>query len=161
MKRPDADTTGAWPLHTPTFRVAPASKWAAPVHLNKFSSARRKWTTAAKISLVQSRLAWAMLEHATFLSFSRPKSSLRLLFGRKENSSRRCKTWVWGPVDRSTLTTLGNNMADRRVVITGMGVITPLGNNLETFWSNLRNGVSGIHTIDAFDTAGYDCKIGG
>jgi 3-oxoacyl-[acyl-carrier-protein] synthase II len=52
-------------------------------------------------------------------------------------------------------------MADRRVVITGMGVITPLGNNLETFWSNLRNGVSGIHTIDAFDTAGYDCKIGG
>src|SRR3982751_1677722 len=52
-------------------------------------------------------------------------------------------------------------MAERRVVITGMGVVTPIGNDLETFWSNLKNGVSGIHTIDAFDTAGYDCQIGG
>src|ERR671934_728751 len=52
-------------------------------------------------------------------------------------------------------------MAERRVVITGMGVVTPVGNDLETFWSNLRNGISGIHTIDAFDTSGYDCKIGG
>jgi 3-oxoacyl-[acyl-carrier-protein] synthase II len=42
-----------------------------------------------------------------------------------------------------------------------MGVVTPIGNNLETFWSNLKNGVSGIRTIDAFDTTGYDCKIGG
>jgi 3-oxoacyl-[acyl-carrier-protein] synthase II len=52
-------------------------------------------------------------------------------------------------------------MNDRRVVITGMGVVTPLGNSVETFWSNLRNGVSGIGIIDAFDTSGYDCKIGG
>src|ERR671934_477130 len=52
-------------------------------------------------------------------------------------------------------------MAERRVVITGMGVITPVGNDLETFWSNLKSGVSGIRTIDAFDTSGYDCKIGG
>ncbi|PYL23465.1 MAG: beta-ketoacyl-[acyl-carrier-protein] synthase II [Verrucomicrobia bacterium] len=52
-------------------------------------------------------------------------------------------------------------MPDRRVVITGMGVVTPVGNDLEIFWSNLRNGVSGIRTIDAFDTTGYDCKIGG
>ena len=52
-------------------------------------------------------------------------------------------------------------MPERRVVITGMGVVTPVGNGLETFWSNLKNGVSGIRTIDAFDTAGYDCKIGG
>ena len=52
-------------------------------------------------------------------------------------------------------------MAERRVVITGMGVITPVGNDLETFWSNLKNGTSGISTIDAFDTTGYDCKIGG
>jgi len=42
-----------------------------------------------------------------------------------------------------------------------MGVVTPVGNGLETFWSNLKNGVSGIRTIDAFDTSGYDCKIGG
>ncbi len=50
---------------------------------------------------------------------------------------------------------------DRRVVITGLGAITPLGNNVETFWSNLKNGVSGISTVDAFDTIRYDCKIGG
>ena len=52
-------------------------------------------------------------------------------------------------------------MVDRRVVITGLGAITPVGNNVETFWSNLKNGVSGIHKIDAFDTSGYDCQIGG
>jgi 3-oxoacyl-[acyl-carrier-protein] synthase II len=52
-------------------------------------------------------------------------------------------------------------MPERRVVITGMGVVTPIGNTLETFWSNLRNGVSGIAIIDTFDTKGYDCKIGG
>jgi 3-oxoacyl-[acyl-carrier-protein] synthase II len=52
-------------------------------------------------------------------------------------------------------------MAERRVVITGMGVVTPIGNDLETFWLNLKNGVSGIHTIDAFDATGYDCRIGG
>ena len=52
-------------------------------------------------------------------------------------------------------------MPERRVVITGMGVVTPIGNDIETFWSNLKNGVSGITTIDAFDTSGYDCKIGG
>src|SRR5207302_1686243 len=50
---------------------------------------------------------------------------------------------------------------DRRVAITGLGVVTPVGNDIETFWSNLKNGVSGIRAIDAFDTAGYDCKIGG
>ena len=50
---------------------------------------------------------------------------------------------------------------NRRVVISGMGVVTPLGNDLETFWSNLKNGVSGIGTIDSFDTSQYDCRIGG
>src|SRR5438477_9497909 len=50
---------------------------------------------------------------------------------------------------------------DRRVVITGLGAVTPIGSDVETFWSNLKNGVSGIRAIDAFDTAGYDCKIGG
>lgn len=50
---------------------------------------------------------------------------------------------------------------DRRVVITGLGVVTPVGNDLETFWDNLKNGVSGIERIQAFDTEGYDCRIGG
>src|SRR4026208_889712 len=52
-------------------------------------------------------------------------------------------------------------MTERRVFITGRGVLTPVGNDVEPFWSNLKNGVSGIHTIDAFDTTAYDCKIGG
>ena len=50
---------------------------------------------------------------------------------------------------------------DRRVVITGLGALTPLGNDVETFWQNLKNGVSGIHRIESFDTSAYDCKIGG
>src|SRR5438477_11224744 len=49
----------------------------------------------------------------------------------------------------------------RRVVITGLGTVTPVGNDVERFWSNLKNGVSGIRAIDAFDTTAYDCKIGG
>ncbi|HXX41452.1 MAG TPA: beta-ketoacyl synthase N-terminal-like domain-containing protein, partial [Chthoniobacterales bacterium] len=51
--------------------------------------------------------------------------------------------------------------SDRRVVITGIGVVTPLGNDLETFWSNLKNGVSGIRRIQTFDTSAYDCQIAG
>ena len=50
---------------------------------------------------------------------------------------------------------------ERRVVITGMGVITPVGNDLQTFWGNIKNGVSGIGSITAFDTTNYDCKIAG
>src|SRR2546430_16059009 len=50
---------------------------------------------------------------------------------------------------------------DRRVVITGLGTVTPVGNDVDRFWSNLKSGVSGIRAIDAFDTTAYDCKIGG
>ena len=50
---------------------------------------------------------------------------------------------------------------DRRVVITGMGVVTPLGQDLETFWSSLKNGVSGIRKIARFDASAYECQIAG
>jgi 3-oxoacyl-[acyl-carrier-protein] synthase II len=50
---------------------------------------------------------------------------------------------------------------DRRVVITGIGVISPVGNDLETFWSSLKEGKSGIGRITAFDISQYDCKIAG
>jgi 3-oxoacyl-[acyl-carrier-protein] synthase II len=50
---------------------------------------------------------------------------------------------------------------ERRVVITGLGVVTPVGNDLETFWRNLRNGISGVGKIQAFDTTGFDCQIAG
>lgn len=49
----------------------------------------------------------------------------------------------------------------RRVVVTGMGLITPLGLNLVESWSGLVNGKSGIGTITLFDAANYDCKIAG
>ena len=52
-------------------------------------------------------------------------------------------------------------MFARRVVITGMGDLTPIGNALKTFWRNLIAGVSGISRITAFDTTNYDCKIAG
>lgn len=48
-----------------------------------------------------------------------------------------------------------------RVVITGMGVVSPLGNNIKTFWSNLINGESGISTIDTFDVTNHKTKIAG
>src|ERR1700730_11095578 len=50
---------------------------------------------------------------------------------------------------------------DRRVVVTGIGVISPVGNDLETFWSSLKQGKSGIGRITAFDISQYDCQIAG
>jgi 3-oxoacyl-[acyl-carrier-protein] synthase II len=52
-------------------------------------------------------------------------------------------------------------MSERRVVITGMGVLTPLGCELEVFWQNLLAGKSGIGRVTRFDTTDFDCKIGG
>jgi 3-oxoacyl-[acyl-carrier-protein] synthase II len=50
-------------------------------------------------------------------------------------------------------------MANQRVVVTGMGVITALGRDLETFWGNLLAGKSGVSQIEAFDTTEYTTKI--
>ncbi|MES2707742.1 MAG: beta-ketoacyl-ACP synthase II [Verrucomicrobiota bacterium] len=52
-------------------------------------------------------------------------------------------------------------MTERRVVITGMGVISPVGNDVATFWANLTAGRSGIGKVTQFDTTGYACRIGG
>ena len=48
-----------------------------------------------------------------------------------------------------------------RVVITGMGVISPLGNNVETLWRHLIEGKSGITVIDTFDVSNSKTKIAG
>jgi 3-oxoacyl-[acyl-carrier-protein] synthase II len=56
---------------------------------------------------------------------------------------------------------MANNLSDRRVVVTGMGVVTPLGHNLDTFWSNLVAGRCGIEKIDAFDASAFDTQIAG
>ncbi|MEZ0256871.1 MAG: beta-ketoacyl-ACP synthase II [Chthoniobacter sp.] len=49
----------------------------------------------------------------------------------------------------------------RRVVVTGMGVITPVGNDVETFWQNLIAGKSGIGPITHFDPSAFDCRFAG
>jgi len=46
-----------------------------------------------------------------------------------------------------------------RVVITGMGVVTPIGIGIEAFWDSLKNGRSGVGRLTFFDTADYTCKI--
>ncbi|TRY27933.1 beta-ketoacyl-ACP synthase II [Brevibacillus sp. LEMMJ03] len=48
----------------------------------------------------------------------------------------------------------------RRVVVTGMGVVTPIGVTIKTFWENLVRGVSGVDYIQAFDTEGFPTTIG-
>ena len=47
------------------------------------------------------------------------------------------------------------------MVVTGMGFITPIGNDVETVWSNMVEGVSGIGQITHFDTTHSDTKIAG
>ena len=49
----------------------------------------------------------------------------------------------------------------RRVVVTGMGVVSPVGNDMPTFWKNLKAGVCGIGPITRFDTADYRVKVAG
>src|SRR5215470_17610080 len=52
-------------------------------------------------------------------------------------------------------------MADRRVVVTGLGAVTPVGNTVAESWSNLLAGCSGIDAISLFDASGFDVRIGG
>ena len=50
-------------------------------------------------------------------------------------------------------------MTERRVVVTGMGCVTPLGNDLPTTWSNLVDGKNGIGPITKFDTTDFKAKL--
>ena len=52
-------------------------------------------------------------------------------------------------------------MSKRRVVVTGMGLISPIGNNVADSWRNACEGVSGIGIVDTFDTSGFSSRIGG
>jgi 3-oxoacyl-[acyl-carrier-protein] synthase II len=49
----------------------------------------------------------------------------------------------------------------RRVVVTGIGIVSPVGNDLKTTWENIKNGVSGIDTITHFDTSSYSTHFAG
>ena len=48
-----------------------------------------------------------------------------------------------------------------RVVITGMGAVTPLGNDLDSTWQGLINGVCGVEKIAAFDASALPTQIAG
>jgi len=52
-------------------------------------------------------------------------------------------------------------MSKRRVVVTGMGILSPVGNDLATAWKNVVDGVSGIGPVTAFDTSAYATRIAG
>jgi len=52
-------------------------------------------------------------------------------------------------------------LSNRRVVVTGLGLITPVGNDVETTWNSLKNGQSGINTIEYFDTSDFSTQFGG
>jgi 3-oxoacyl-[acyl-carrier-protein] synthase II len=54
---------------------------------------------------------------------------------------------------------MGLNKTRRRVVVTGMGAITPLGLNVDEFWNNIIAGKSGIGKITQFDATGFDTTI--
>jgi len=47
----------------------------------------------------------------------------------------------------------------QRIVVTGLGAITPIGNDVDTFWNNIVNGVSGVGPIQAFDASTLDVRI--
>ena len=52
-------------------------------------------------------------------------------------------------------------MSRRRVVVTGLGCVSPVGNTVEQAWTNLLAGQSGIDLITKFDPSTFSCKIAG
>ena len=52
-------------------------------------------------------------------------------------------------------------MNNRRVVVTGLGAITPIGNNVEDFWNGIKQGKCGIDEITLFDTTNFKAKLAG
>ncbi len=52
-------------------------------------------------------------------------------------------------------------MSQRRVVITGLGLVTPVGNSVATAWDNIKAGVSGIRPIEHFDISDFSVRFGG
>ena len=45
----------------------------------------------------------------------------------------------------------------KRVVVTGMGAVTPIGNSVEEFWDNIKKNTVGIGEITKFDVSDYKC----
>ena len=56
---------------------------------------------------------------------------------------------------------MAHNLYGRRVVVTGMGLVTPIGHDLNGFWTNLTSGACGIDRITAFDATPFETQIAG
>jgi 3-oxoacyl-[acyl-carrier-protein] synthase II len=54
---------------------------------------------------------------------------------------------------------MGNNSTERRVVVTGLGIVSPLGNDISMFWDNLVAGRCGVDRIAGFDPSNFDTQI--
>jgi len=52
-------------------------------------------------------------------------------------------------------------MNKRRVVVTGLGIVSPVGNDVATAWKNIREGVSGIGPVTHFDASTFPTRIAG
>ncbi|CAL4914808.1 unnamed protein product [Urochloa decumbens] len=63
--------------------------------------------------------------------------------------------------ERGVVETKKTDVKQRRVVVTGMGVVTPLGHDPDEFYNNLLQGISGISEIEAFDCSSYPTRIAG
>lgn len=48
---------------------------------------------------------------------------------------------------------------NRRVVVTGMGTVNPLGNNVKDFWKAIKAGENGIGKLTRFESNGYSSKV--
>jgi hypothetical protein len=56
---------------------------------------------------------------------------------------------------------MSSSWTDRRVVVTGLGVVSPLGSEIDSFWNRLIQSECGIGLISSFDVSNYNCKIAG
>src|SRR5688500_14110804 len=54
---------------------------------------------------------------------------------------------------------MANNWTERRVVITGIGVVSSLGNDIDTVWTNITAGKCGIQKITHFDASAFDTQV--
>ncbi len=54
---------------------------------------------------------------------------------------------------------MASNWSDRRVVVTGLGVVSSLGHDADTLWKNILDGKCGIDRVSHFNVEGYDCQI--
>jgi len=63
--------------------------------------------------------------------------------------------WLYKKYNKDRLV----NILNTRVVVTGLGAVTPVGNDVDTFWNNIKEGVCGIDFITHFDTTDFKVKI--